>query len=342
VPAGITTDLAGNARFADVPGVADTGSGTAPIVDMGAFESPNSHLVVAGSDGADEFSLSLSPDQASIRIVSPGKSNTYSVLAITAFTISGGEGDDQITVDFANGNPVPAGGVTFDGQGGSDRVRVVAPGNNATLTGEQVSVGTAAPIGFSNTEGASFDLGAGKLTKTGSSTTVLVGGSIYAGGTEVLGGTLVLGHANGLPAGGSLTIGPGATVVLPSGLIQAVASEPGNAVGLDQGDGLGQVDSRLWQVDRGQWTVHGLLATVHGLPSAVQSRASLCSIRPALQPSLPTMIARRQAFDAVMRATDAQGWQQLVLVATGQQAAKKTKGYRWGGTLLNEAHDPMV
>ncbi len=37
---GITTDLDGNPRFEDVTGVADTGSGSAPIVDMGAYEHP--------------------------------------------------------------------------------------------------------------------------------------------------------------------------------------------------------------------------------------------------------------------------------------------------------------
>jgi hypothetical protein len=38
VPAGITTDLAGNLRFTDVPAAPDTGAGPAPIVDMGAYE----------------------------------------------------------------------------------------------------------------------------------------------------------------------------------------------------------------------------------------------------------------------------------------------------------------
>ncbi|MFZ5809752.1 MAG: beta strand repeat-containing protein [Chloroflexota bacterium] len=38
VPAGVTTDLDGNARFVDVLSVPDTGSGTPPIVDMGAYE----------------------------------------------------------------------------------------------------------------------------------------------------------------------------------------------------------------------------------------------------------------------------------------------------------------
>jgi hypothetical protein len=38
VPVGITVDLAGHARFVDVPTVADSGAGTPPIVDMGAYE----------------------------------------------------------------------------------------------------------------------------------------------------------------------------------------------------------------------------------------------------------------------------------------------------------------
>jgi len=38
VPAGITTDLARLPRFMDISGVPDTGSGTPPIVDMGAYE----------------------------------------------------------------------------------------------------------------------------------------------------------------------------------------------------------------------------------------------------------------------------------------------------------------
>ncbi|HQK12695.1 MAG TPA: choice-of-anchor Q domain-containing protein [Anaerolineae bacterium] len=38
VPAGVTTDLDGKPRFVDVPFVSDAGSGTPPIVDMGAYE----------------------------------------------------------------------------------------------------------------------------------------------------------------------------------------------------------------------------------------------------------------------------------------------------------------
>ncbi len=40
VPAGVTTDLDGNPRFVDDGAVGDTGNGTPPIIDMGAFEAP--------------------------------------------------------------------------------------------------------------------------------------------------------------------------------------------------------------------------------------------------------------------------------------------------------------
>jgi predicted outer membrane repeat protein len=38
IPAGFTTDAAGSPRFVDIPTVTDTGSGTPPIIDVGAYE----------------------------------------------------------------------------------------------------------------------------------------------------------------------------------------------------------------------------------------------------------------------------------------------------------------
>jgi predicted outer membrane repeat protein len=53
VPADVTTDFDGNARFVDDPLVADTGSGTAPIVDMGAYEAPSLWPVSFDTDTQD-------------------------------------------------------------------------------------------------------------------------------------------------------------------------------------------------------------------------------------------------------------------------------------------------
>jgi hypothetical protein len=53
----ITTDLDGNPRFEDIPGIADTGVGPAPVVDMGAYEVVNSAPVAENDDfiGAELF-----------------------------------------------------------------------------------------------------------------------------------------------------------------------------------------------------------------------------------------------------------------------------------------------
>ena len=41
-----------------------------------------------------------------------------------AIRFNGTGGDDSLQIDYRNGNPVPAGGVTFDGKGGSDQLTV--------------------------------------------------------------------------------------------------------------------------------------------------------------------------------------------------------------------------
>lgn len=56
VPAGVSTDLDGNARLFDDPDTADTGTGSAPLVDMGPYEFTGSHFTdlrggVAGGAG---------------------------------------------------------------------------------------------------------------------------------------------------------------------------------------------------------------------------------------------------------------------------------------------------
>ena len=51
VPPTITIDLDENPRFADIPGVVDTGVGTPPLVDIGAYEVQPPACVVADIDG---------------------------------------------------------------------------------------------------------------------------------------------------------------------------------------------------------------------------------------------------------------------------------------------------
>lgn len=48
VPSTISSDLARHPRFLDIPSITDTGSGTAPLVDMGAYETLPPALAIAG------------------------------------------------------------------------------------------------------------------------------------------------------------------------------------------------------------------------------------------------------------------------------------------------------
>jgi autotransporter-associated beta strand protein len=157
--------------------------------------------------------LLLTADHASIQITGPAGLNTYSVLAITSLAFASAGGEDRLTIDFANGDPLPAGGLTYDGGTGTDTLHVVAPAHDATLTATQVTVGTAARITLSNVDGTSFDLGSGRLSKNGDGTAVLLGTSNYSGGTQVMGGTLKIANADALPDGGSLTVGAGGTYI---------------------------------------------------------------------------------------------------------------------------------
>ena len=63
VPAGVTTDLDGNPRFVDDLATTDTGNGTPPIVDMGAYEGPI--VIDSDNDGLsdeDEVVYGTNPD----------------------------------------------------------------------------------------------------------------------------------------------------------------------------------------------------------------------------------------------------------------------------------------
>ncbi len=60
--------------------------------------------------------------------------DTYGTAAIR---LNGTAGDDSLQIDYSGGNPVPAGGVTFDGKGGNDRL-TATQGTFAKITSAPV------------------------------------------------------------------------------------------------------------------------------------------------------------------------------------------------------------
>jgi hypothetical protein len=76
--------------------------------------------------------------------VIPGTgSNTFQSIffaaAVQSVTVNGFGGDDTLTIDFSGGNPLPAGGLTFDGSSGSDSL-ILQGGSFATVTHSATNV----------------------------------------------------------------------------------------------------------------------------------------------------------------------------------------------------------
>ena len=91
--------------------------------------------------------------------------------SVPSLNLVGAGGDDLLVVDLINGNPIPTGGVNFDGQGGSDTA--VLRGT-AAAEAAVVSAGTLTfdgdPIATTNVESLRFEAGGGddSLTFQGS------------------------------------------------------------------------------------------------------------------------------------------------------------------------------
>ncbi len=192
--AGLTTDLAGGARFRDAPNVADTGVGPAPIVDMGAYESdgvalpPRLYVNGAASgannglDWANAFvrlqdALAAAgqfggavPEiwvaRGTYRPAGPGGDRAATFQLVNGVAVYGGFRGDETDLgqrDVAANETVLSGDLAGDdatgGSNAENSYHVVNGGGtdvSAVLDGFTVSGGNAsdAPVGLTDTRGA--------------------------------------------------------------------------------------------------------------------------------------------------------------------------------------------
>jgi hypothetical protein len=213
-------DLFGNSvaisdRYAFVGAPGEDGSAT----DRGAaylFDVNRGTLQISGT-----ARIALAPADSTLVQVflagSPTPGFSAPLSSIAQWDVTGGHGDDELILDFANGSPLPGDGVAFHGgDAGTDRLALqnVSGVGPMTCTAGQVLLGALPPIRYTH------------------ASPVLGGVNQYAGGTKVSSCTLTVASATALPAGNSLTIGHDGAVVLVSGLsaaranLRAVASEP--------------------------------------------------------------------------------------------------------------------
>ena len=88
VPNGVTTDLDGNPRFQDDPDVKDTGNGTPPIVDMGAYES--------GNETQDPTDVEEDLDQNEVAVLIPN-GGVFDPFVNAAIIVVNTDGPDDAT-----------------------------------------------------------------------------------------------------------------------------------------------------------------------------------------------------------------------------------------------------
>ena len=94
VPAGITTDLAGNARLRDESSIPDTGPGSPPVVDMGAYEVQGASSTIfvnaaaTGTNSGDSWSNAFTDLQDALAAVGSCDGEIW-VAAGTYFPDSG-------------------------------------------------------------------------------------------------------------------------------------------------------------------------------------------------------------------------------------------------------------
>jgi autotransporter-associated beta strand protein len=161
--------------------------------------------------------------------------------------------------------------------------------------------------------------GAGELRKTTAGATVLTGNNSYRGGTIVDAGILHVGNAAAVPAGGTLTIGAGAKLVLAPGLIHAVASAAVSAPTAPAAAEVSPLPLGEGQGVRANWQQAIPLAEVLTGPNktgcgAAVSAAYLAGETPAPPETsrplsgVPDRIMRIKAHDLLLQARDAASW----------------------------------
>jgi len=118
-----------------------------------------------GTAGDDVIRIVQDGDQPGnvlVFINNDGSQPSYgaSLTSLEKAVILGGGGDDVLIVDFSNGNPVPAGGISFDGGEGSDTVILKDDGGSSALSvsTNAVSLG-GAQINLGGVEGVGVALG---------------------------------------------------------------------------------------------------------------------------------------------------------------------------------------
>ena len=107
-----------------------------------ASHTPLRFIFSPGTGGADVFTVRRAAGGSTITVQRGAATFTADTATVSNIALEGGGGDDRLSIDLVNGNPVPLGALAFTGGNGADTVELLG-----TAAAETVSVGTAVQVG---------------------------------------------------------------------------------------------------------------------------------------------------------------------------------------------------
>ncbi len=208
---------------------------------------------VNGTSGDDTIRLRVDPANGSLLQVfmhdPPGDVPEYGIAlaALPSLTIRGLAGNDTMVVDMSYGNPIPAGGLTFDGSDGINSLIFKGLSGDQTITASPLSIG-GRTINYSGIEEIGFADGSVNIASTAGmglvatdTATVNLTGSMTLPALDISGAARV-----NLTAGGDKVLRTGGLAILADAT-------------LDLNDGAMVVESSAGSRDQDLATVAGLI-----------------------------------------------------------------------------------
>jgi hypothetical protein len=113
---------------------------TAVFKDFSAVATPPAGTTISGTANADTFYIKRDADGLNadiwVNAATPGSGTPTQKVLLSqagALLFDGLGGNDRLTVDYSAGNPIPAGGVSFNGGSGTDTLAAVGAGSTDAL-----------------------------------------------------------------------------------------------------------------------------------------------------------------------------------------------------------------
>src|SRR5262245_30004380 len=119
---------------------------------------------LTSSSSTDAYTLRRNVGGTKFELARSGGTTYTLPLNVPSLQINGGALNDSLTVDYVNGNPIPAGGVNFDGGTHTDAVIVNGSSAADTFALNDGTVSNGGTITYANTESLALNLQAGNDT----------------------------------------------------------------------------------------------------------------------------------------------------------------------------------